>query len=91
MGLGSDKTIPLTAVVGVQGAGGGCPKETQNPSSPKASDSVRFAWLPASVTSKHHRVGLCSSKGMESPCCFKLPFYAWICKTLGHFPDISLF
>lgn len=38
MGLGSDKTIAFTAVVGVQGAGGGCLKETQSPSSPKASD-----------------------------------------------------
>lgn len=37
MGLGSDKTMALRAVVGVQG-GRGCLEETPSPSSPKASD-----------------------------------------------------
>lgn len=44
MGLGSDKTVAFTAVVGVQGVGGGCLKETQ----PIVSESqgLRFARLP---------------------------------------------
>ena len=89
MGLGSDKTMALRAVVGVRG-GRGCLEETPSPSSPKASD-CEVCTAPASVTSAHHRARLCSSQGMEPPFCFRLPFYAWMCKTLGHFPDSSLF